>query len=305
MHYYVAREGAPGVTSLPVWTPASSSAPAAANPDADAAQPVGIETPALASALVADGAVRPTDYDALADRFPEPGSAACSSTPTAAASAAAAATTPALAAPAPPPPPPTKLRFRWAKDFHVSPFMSITDQEYEWVYSAPPRDLRCDPAAPSTLLVQSQNLRRVPVERDGGADGSSTNEGGAAPYRMERMFHTQLRMVRAPLSAGSLAYLVFVAFPLLTLRVQWWIHVEAARLWWKGVELYAHPTGASNGFVRTVEVIFTPIAWVASAVGAVVGWFRGSGSGGSRDDGSKRKRSDELREPIAGAGATT
>jgi DUF1365 family protein len=76
------------------------------------------------------------------------------------------------------------------------------------------------------------------------------------------MLNTQLRLVGQQLTAWRLAYLVLVAFPLLTLRVQWWIHVEAVRLWLKGVALHPHPTGATNGFVRAVEALFTPVAWL-------------------------------------------
>ena len=75
------------------------------------------------------------------------------------------------------------------------------------------------------------------------------------------MLNTQLRMVRIPgsLSIWSWLYLLLVAFPLLTYRIQWWIHYEAIRLWWKGLDLYPHPTGASNACTRFVETLAYPI----------------------------------------------
>lgn len=155
------------------------------------------------------------------------------------------------------------MRFRFDKTFHVSPFMSMSDQDYEWIFSEPDATL----AAPgATLLVQSQNYRRVT-----GGGSSESKEGAPEPSEggdRERMLNTQLRLVGQEVTGWRLAYLVFFAFPLLTLRVQWWIHVEAVRLFLKGVELHAHPTGATNGFVRTVEAIFMPVAWLVTALSA-------------------------------------
>lgn len=263
--------------------------------------PVCVETPELAAQLAHVGAVAPTDFDALARVFDggagvEAGGAAPATADAAAdtpasssrsgraspsprrgrrgsiaggegAGPGAAAVGPASApsagpAPAPVDPPARRrLRFRFDKTFHVSPFMSLGDQDYEWVFSEPDVTL----AAPgATLLVQSQNYRRT-----GGGEGGGEGEGGPAPPPppRERMLNTQLRLVGQDLTGWRLAYLVFVAFPLLTFRVQWWIHVEAVALWRKGVELYPHPTGASNGFVRAVEALFAPLAWAIAKWG--------------------------------------
>ena len=96
-------------------------------------------------------------------------------------------------------------------------------RSYDWRFSQPNG---------RTLLVQSANWK----------DG-------------ERVFTTQLMLERAPLTRAGLAYMLFCAFPLLTFRIQWWIHYEAFRLWWKGTALFPHPTGARNAFVDTVECL--------------------------------------------------
>lgn len=131
------------------------------------------------------------------------------STSSSSSSAAAALAAPGSAAAIPG----RRLRYSWRKDFHVSPFMSINDQSYDWIFTEPG----------DTLLIQSQNIR------DDGV----------------RMFNTQTRLVRqgSELTFWQLAWAVCIAFPLLTWRLQWWIHYEAFRLWWKGVSLYPHPTG--------------------------------------------------------------
>ena len=68
----------------------------------------------------------------------------------------------------------------------------------------------------------------------------------------------------------TLLWLLFVAAPLLTLRVQRWIHVEAARLFAKGALLHPHPTGAENGFTRAVAAAVQLIAVPVMAVAAVL-----------------------------------
>lgn len=243
MHYYICRKGAPGVTAMPAWERAAKGGAGAEKsndsnsgnhdePLSKAAEPMCVETPLDAKLLASAGAVHPTDFEGLAGRFEgkEEGPAANSAYSEG-----------------------RRLRFKFAKSFHVSPFMSLHDQEYDWIFTEPGFELG---SPGGTLLVQNQNIRRVKQGEE---------------ERGERMFNSQLRLVKQELTPLGLCYLVFIAFPLLTLRVQWWIHVEAVKLWWKGVELYAHPTGASNAFVRTVELLFTPLVWVTAIVSRLSG----------------------------------
>jgi DUF1365 family protein len=135
-----------------------------------------------------------------------------------------------------------RLRYTFDKTFHVSPFLSL-DQRYDWLFSQPD----------DTLLVQSQNVTR----------GNGGSGGGC-----ECMFTAQLRMRRVEPSRVTpwyMAWVVLVAFPLLTWRLQWWIHYEAFLLWWKGAVFYPHPTGATNAFTRAVVTVMTPLAMLASA----------------------------------------
>jgi DUF1365 family protein len=79
------------------------------------------------------------------------------------------------------------------------------------------------------------------------------------------VFSTQLLLERAPATRARLAYLLLVAFPLLTFRIQWWIHYEAARLFVKGAALFPHPAGAQNACTRAVEAMLTPVVWAVAA----------------------------------------
>ena len=116
------------------------------------------------------------------------------------------------------------LRYTWAKAFHVSPFFGM-DHTYEFIFSQPSwkqqgSSSSSSSAAP-TLLVQSRNILPSGVTA----------------------LSVQLLLERRAVEASRLfwLYILFWAFPLLTFRVQIWIHVEALRLWFKGAKYYPKP----------------------------------------------------------------
>ncbi|TVR40336.1 MAG: DUF1365 domain-containing protein [Planctomycetota bacterium] len=94
----------------------------------------------------------------------------------------------------------------FAKRFHVSPFFPL-DQTYRWFFSSPE----------ARLAVHM-------VNRD--------SEG--------LCFDATLRLRRRAMSAGAQARTV-LRYPLQTIMVVLRIHIQAARLWWKGTPFYRHP----------------------------------------------------------------
>lgn len=262
MHYYVLHPGALGAPACSfIVRGAGGGAAAAAAPAAEV--PVCVESSAAAKTLADQGAVAPADFDGLRAAFAAPASAPA-------------------AAPAAPLPPGARrlLRASFPKAFHVSPFMGM-DQAYTWVLGEPGE----------TLLIQSENRAAAAATAASAAgDGDSSGDSGSPG---ELLFSTQLRLTRAaatgapaasPWSAAprltlwAAAYLLLVAFPLLTHRIQWLIHVEALRVWWKGGQLFAHPHGATNAFTRAVEGAFTPLALTVAALQWL---WRGGGSPGA------------------------
>ncbi|MEJ2687605.1 MAG: DUF1365 domain-containing protein [Gammaproteobacteria bacterium] len=97
-------------------------------------------------------------------------------------------------------------RFRFAKDFHVSPFMPM-DIDYDWRFSQP-RD---------RLAVHMENFR----------DG-------------EKVFDATLRLERRPISGPSLAA-ALLRHPFMTLAVIRRIYWQALRLRLKHVPFHPHP----------------------------------------------------------------
>jgi DUF1365 family protein len=102
------------------------------------------------------------------------------------------------------------LHWRFAKNFHVSPFIGMR-RDYDWRFTVPGDDLY--------------------VHMDvAGEDG-------------KREFDATLCLQRTPLSAASLRRVLW-RYPLMTANVVGAIHWQALRLWLKRVPVHDHPTKA-------------------------------------------------------------
>jgi DUF1365 family protein len=98
-------------------------------------------------------------------------------------------------------------RFRFGKDFHVSPFMPL-DIDYDWRFSAPGQQ----------LAVHMENFR-----------------GG------EKLFDATLQFARRPITGWSLAG-ALLRYPFMTLAVIRRIYWQALRLWLRRVPFHTHPS---------------------------------------------------------------
>ena len=101
---------------------------------------------------------------------------------------------------------------RFAKRFHVSPFMRL-EQEYGW-FSRPPGD---------TLSIHMDSY-----------------QAGM------KMFDATLTLDRKSIETNSLNAALF-GQPFQTARVFAAIHVQALKLWWKGVAYVPHPGDSARG----------------------------------------------------------
>lgn len=120
------------------------------------------------------------------------------------------------------------------KAFHVSPFINISDMQYDWLVSTP-----------------SQRLRvRIGLKE-----------------KKENFFLASLDVSRVEWSKWNMLRMQ-VMCPLHTLRVMGGILWEAAKLYWKGMTFYGHPEGTETWLSHVVERIVgignDVSAWVSS-----------------------------------------
>ena len=108
-----------------------------------------------------------------------------------------------------------RLRFRFGKSFHVSPFLPM-DVDCDWRFVEPGR----------RLAVHMANL-----------------DGGAIT------FDASLSLSRTEITASSLAR-ILVTWPFGTLRILGAIYWQALRLWLKGASFHRHPSKRTS---RTIS----------------------------------------------------
>ena len=102
------------------------------------------------------------------------------------------------------------LRYRFAKEFHVSPFLPM-EMNYDWRFGVPGE----------RLSVNMQNFQQD-----------------------ARVFDATLDLTRRDISAGALAR-ALLAFPCMTATVIAGIYLQAIKLWFKRVTFHAHPASES------------------------------------------------------------
>lgn len=107
---------------------------------------------------------------------------------------------------------PSKLRFRFGKDFHVSPFLPM-DMSYDWRFTRPD----------GRILVHMENRRDDAVQ-----------------------FDATMTLDRVPIGGGSLAG-ALLRYPLLPIKVTAAIYWQALRLWLKRVPFHTHPDKTGTG----------------------------------------------------------
>ena len=156
-------------------------------------------------------------------------------------------------------------RYRWRKNFHVSPFMTM-DFDYDWKFQ-----VSCD-----RIKVEAIMIRR-PAEDDGGEVLDGHNEEEAIDEKKTNVgqlfftagFDIQRTIVHPPTLWYPLQLaLIILRFPIYCFIIQLWIHYEAFKLLMKGVQFIPHPQGSETGASRAIAAVMRPIFGAMEVVDA-------------------------------------
>lgn len=103
----------------------------------------------------------------------------------------------------------------WDKNFHVSPFMEM-DYKYDFTFST----------LSDNIWVKSKLLKK-----------ESNEIWFTASFDLKRIDFTPLNILY-----------VLTFYPIQTRLIQVYIHIEAFKLWWKGIPTFSHPNNPTINF---------------------------------------------------------
>eukprot|EP00557_Chaetoceros_sp_GSL56_P009099 CAMPEP_0176492226 /NCGR_PEP_ID=MMETSP0200_2-20121128/8874_1 /TAXON_ID=947934 /ORGANISM="Chaetoceros sp., Strain GSL56" /LENGTH=355 /DNA_ID=CAMNT_0017889751 /DNA_START=543 /DNA_END=1613 /DNA_ORIENTATION=- len=168
------------------------------------------------------------------------------------------------------------VNYIFAKKFHVSPFMDM-NHVYDWTFWHLTKD----------DIVVSTTMKK-PVDTD--ATGtihelllSSSAEHQILDKHTETYFNAFFNITRRSFEPFFIGYQLF-RFPVYCMIIQVWIHIQAFKLFVKGVEFIPHPEGSETVASRIIGNVMAPFFafkdwWCQSSNGTKTGSSTSSCSG--------------------------
>jgi len=141
------------------------------------------------------------------------------------------------------------INYIFEKKFHVSPFMDM-NHIYDWSFWH---------VTDSRIMVSTTMKKPIPTTVDN-EDSKYTAETKTVKY-----FNAFFDIERASFHPLRLCYQL-IRFPVYCIIIQIWIHIEAFKLFSKGVQFIPHPEGAETAASRIIGHIMAPFF-------AIKGWF--------------------------------
>lgn len=135
------------------------------------------------------------------------------------------------------------INYIFDKKFHVSPFMEM-DYIYDWTFWQMKKD---------EIVVNTTMIKKDTNKKDEVPNSNSGSESGGGVKCFSAFFDIH----RSPFNPFSLFYQL-VKFPIYCMIIQIWIHIEALKLFIKGVEFIPHPEGSETKASAIIATIMEP-----------------------------------------------
>lgn len=163
-------------------------------------------------------------------------------------------------------------RYKWRKNFHVSPFMTM-DHDYDWKFYVDK----------DRIKVEANMIRRPEDEDDANINDSSSSTEERNEKKGVLYFTAGFDIQRGTIQPTSTYPLqlarVICRFPVYCFIIQLWIHYEAIKLLLKGVEFIPHPKGSETGASRAIAAVMKP---VFRALDVIDGWLKNRSDCGTK-----------------------
>jgi DUF1365 family protein len=156
---------------------------------------------------------------------------------------------------------------RWQKDFHVSPFNNL-DHDYEWTLSIP----NASKLHIRAVSSYSKSTLDEGVHVTGAAVTGYKAHSKLDDVKNAKTFEVVLDLKRAEIDSGSLSH-ALMRYPLMTSVAQLYIHWQAVKVFWKGVQYQTPPTSSPPIGLKHVglHLVLFVFAFIALLLGKAWG----------------------------------
>jgi DUF1365 family protein len=138
------------------------------------------------------------------------------------------------------------INYIFAKKFHVSPFMDM-EHIYDWTFW----HLTKHDIVVSTTMKKKKTLKTLGTVTD--SSGQEHNANETVTY-----FNAFFDISRKSFHPFFICYQL-IRFPMYCMIVQIWIHIQAFKLFVKGVEFIPHPEGSETAASRIIGQLMAPL----------------------------------------------
>lgn len=148
------------------------------------------------------------------------------------------------------------INYIFKKSFHVSPFMDM-DHIYDWTFWNIDRD---------RVMVSTSMLKEREHDDDADADRKEPISATSSSHNRVKFFNAFFDIHKTSFSSFHICYQL-MRFPVYCMIIQVWIHIQAFKLFIKGVEFIPHPKGSETFVSSAIATLMAPFfaakAWLA------------------------------------------